>query len=309
MITTVTMNPSIDKLYTLDRFDLYEVMRVKQVSNTPGGKGLNVARVAALAGEPVTALGLIGGYNGQYLVSLLENTGIRARFTPVAAETRSCINAWDLSCGRSTEYLEPGAPVSQAEAARFLADFRAALADSDVITISGSLPEGLPGDWYGQLIALARGAGKPVLLDTSGETLRQGVLSRPTLIKPNTDEIAQLLGRQVESRQELVVAAKELQAQGIAYVVVSLGEEGALMACPEGVYSGRPPKITPVNTVGCGDSMVAGFAVGLARGLAPADMLRLAVAVSAANALTLATGHFLQEDFQRLLPQVDIARL
>ena len=113
----------------------------------------------------------------------------------------------------------------------------------------------------------------------------------------------------MNNREELISSAKKLQSMGIEVVVVSLGKDGALVVTDEGVYQGKPPKIQPVNTVGCGDSMVAAFAVGFARGYDIEEMLRYAVAVSAANALTMATGNYKTEDRDRILPQVEIERI
>ena len=152
MILTVTLNTSIDKLYLMDGIRPETVMRVKEVHNTAGGKGLNVSRVAAKLGETVTAVGFVGGFNGRYLESLVDSPLIRCAFTHVEAETRSCINCWDLSDGKSTEYLEPGAPVSPGEVARFLEDFDRELPGADVVTLSGSIPEGTPEDIYRSLI-------------------------------------------------------------------------------------------------------------------------------------------------------------
>ena len=304
MILTVTMNPSIDKLYMVEKNDLGTVMRVQQVVNTAGGKGLNVSRVASLLGEKVTATGIVGGHIGGYFESLIS--GFDCAFTHAASETRTCINVWDSAAGTSTEYLEPGAPVTEKEAEQFFADFQRELRQADVVTISGSLPKGVPQDSYERLIHFCREAGKTVLLDTSGENLRRGVKALPDFVKPNTDELAQLLGHPVQGMEEAIAAAKSLHEQGIRWVAVSLGADGAVLVCDEGVFHGKPPKITPKNTVGCGDSMVAGFAVGMARSMTPQDALRLAVAVSAANALTMSTGSYNDEDFQRLLPQVEI---
>lgn len=309
MILTVTLNTSIDKLYMLDSLTPYTVMRVRAVNNTAGGKGLNVSRICAQLGEDVTAMGFVGGFNGQYFESLITQPRIRKAFTHVAAETRSCINGWDSAKNLSTEYLEPGAPVTEAEVASFLTDFSRELMNADAVTISGSMPKGVPADCYARLISLCRDAKKPVLLDTSGETLRAAVKALPTFIKPNTDEIAQLLGHAPSSREELTQSAKRLHESGISVVAVSLGAEGALTVCDEGVFWGKPPKIDPKNTVGCGDSMVGGFAVAMVRGLGAQERLRMAVAVSTANALSMSTGGYEEADFERLLPQVEIRQL
>jgi len=309
MILTVTLTPSIDKLYMLDGLEPYSVMRVKEVRNTAGGKGLNVSRVAALLGEKVTAMGFVGGFVGQYFESLITEADICKAFTRVASETRSCVNGWDMARNASTEYLEPGAPVTEAEVDRFYADFIRALPTADVVTISGSVPKGAPADCYARLIAQCRDADKPVLLDTSGEALLAALKAKPTFVKLNTDEVAQLLGHEVNGFEECAAAAKRLHGEGISHVVISLGAEGALMVCGEGVWAGEPPRIRPRNTVGCGDSMVAGFAVSIVRKLLPEEGMRLSVAVSAANALSIGTGSFDPCDLEDLLPKIKIQRM
>ena len=306
MILTVTLNTSIDKLYLVESIRPETVMRVKEVHNTAGGKGLNVSRAAAKLGEPVTAMGFTGGFNGQYLESLLSSSRIRCAFTHTAGETRSWINCWDLSRGLSTEYLEPGEPVAAEDVARFLSDFIAALPEADVVTISGSLPKGVPDDLYCELIRRCRAAGVPVLVDTSGSRLVSAAAEKPTLIKPNMDEIVQLTGKSFTDEAGAVEALKQLYESGIPNVVLSMGAEGALLVCREGVFRGRPPKITPKNTVGCGDSMLAGFAVALARRLPAAEAFRMALAVSAASALSLLTGDFDPADYERLYPLVSV---
>lgn len=306
MITTVTLNASVDKLYLVEDVRPNTVMRVRQVSNTAGGKGLNVAKVAALCGMPVRAMGFLGGYAGGYVRSLLTAGGITPDFTEMSGETRSCINIRDLATGKHTEYLEPGVPVTSAELEAFLRQYEAALPAADVITISGSVPKGTPDDFYGKLVQAARQAGAPVFLDTSGALLKAGVAARPTLIKPNADEIEQLLGTRPTTREELLAAAQKLHQGGIEYVVLSLGAQGALLVCAAGSFWGVTPNIPVVNTVGCGDAMVAGFAVGLSRAMPPPEMLRFATAVSTANVLTVPTGYFEQADLQRLLTQVEV---
>lgn len=309
MILTVTLNTSIDKLYLMDGIRPETVMRVKEVHNTAGGKGLNVSRVAAKLGEKVAVAGFVGGFNGRYLESLVDNPLIRCAFTHVEAETRSCINCWDLSDGKSTEYLEPGAPVSPGEVARFLDDFDRELPGADVVTVSGSIPAGTPEDIYRDLIRRCRKAGVPVLVDTSGRLLVSAADEKPTLIKPNEDEIVQLLGHPVSGPEEAARALMDLHEGGIPYAVLSLGKEGAMLACSEGVFHGKPPEIVPRNTVGCGDSMTAGFAVGFARSLPVAETFRTALAVSAASALSLFTGDFDPAEYERLLPEISIRRI
>lgn len=309
MITTVTLNTAVDKLYLVEGSVPGSVMRVKEVFNTAGGKGLNVSKVAALAGEKVTATGFLGGFNGKYVASLLKSSGIDARFAEIGTETRSCINIRDLATGKHTEYLEPGAEITDSDLSEFLRIFRSVLPQSDVITISGSAPKGTPATFYGDIIKLCRGAATPVIADTSGELLIEAVNAKPTMIKPNIDELEQLLGEKAVSREQIISAAKRLHSGGIEYVAVSLGKEGSILVCGEGVFKGETPDIPVANTVGCGDSMVAGFAVSISRGYCAEEALRFATAVSTANALEIKTGHIKPENVEILLSQVRVTRL
>lgn len=309
MITTVTLNTAVDKLYLVEDVQPDTVMRVQRVSNTAGGKGLNVSKVAALCGAPVRAMGFLGGFAGGYVRSLLSAQGITPTFTEISGETRSCINIRNMATGRHTEYLEPGVPVTSEELNAFLQEFTKAVPDASVITVSGSVPKGTPNSFYATLVQTARNAGKPLLLDTSGALLRNAVAAKPTLIKPNTDEIEQLLGARPNTREEMLAAAEKLHKNGIDYVILSLGAQGALMACREGNFWGITPDIPVVNTVGCGDAMMAGFAVSMAKNKSPEEMLRFATAVSTANALTIPTGYFEQPDLERLLTQVKVEKL
>lgn len=309
MITTVTLNASIDKAYHMDtRLKNGTVMRVKSVRNSAGGKGLNVARVVCLCGAEIKATGLVGGYNGSYLEDLLDKDGISHRFYHIAGETRSCINILEEEFG-STEYLEPGCQITEEEETGFLAEFPEMIKDSSVVTMSGSVPQGMSGDIYCNMILLAKEAGKQVILDTSGEALKQALSSCPTMVKPNREELELLFQKKIRSREELMEGAGKLADRGIPYVVVSLGGEGALMVCEQGTFQGKPPKIEAVNTVGCGDSMVGAFAVALERGEEPQEALKFAVAVASANALSPNTGDFEPKIMKELLEQVNVSRL
>lgn len=309
MILTVTLNPAIDKLYVVDALAPYTVMRVREVCATAGGKGLNVSRVAALSGERVTAMGFAGGHNGALFESLICEPTIEKAFTHIVAATRTCINVRDTQTNKSTEFLEPGSPVSREELQVFLTDFKRRLAQADVVTISGSMPAGTPVDFYAELICLAKEQGKPVLLDTSGAALKAAVQQNPAWVKPNTDEVRDILAVDIENRAQLIAAARQLHEQGVAHVAVSMGKEGVLVVCAQGVFHGVTPDIPVVNTVGCGDSMLAGFAVGTARGWSVEETIRYGVAVSTANALTKETGSFRQEDLETVLPLIEVRRV
>lgn len=309
MILTVTLNAAVDKLYKVKTLEPYGVMRVCEVRSTAGGKGMNVSRVAALAGEAVTAMGFVGGWNGRLFESLVVEGEIEKRFTPVQGETRSCINVWDSAVNRSTELLEPGSPVTQREQEAFVESFTAQLARADAVVLSGSLPCGVPANFYARLIRQAKSAGRPVLLDTSGEALRASLPACPDFIKPNAEELCQLLGCEVRTQAEMLRAARQLHGQGIGMVAVSRGRDGVLVVSDTGEYCGITPDVPVVNTVGCGDSMVAGFAVGLVRKMGAQEQIRYAVALSTANALTPETGSFRRADLAALLSKVHVQKL
>ncbi len=305
MILTVTLNPSLDRLYHVDSLTPGTVTRVREVHPTAGGKGLNVARVAYALGETVTMAGLLGGHSGNAILDMLPQE-MTAAFTPVQSETRICINVRDCTAKRHTEFLEPGASVTAEEIDAFLTNYRELLLQCDAVTLSGSLPQGCPIDFYTTLIHAAHAAQKPVLLDTSGAALIAGAGALPTLMKPNADEIAQLTGCKAEALPEVAKAALQLCASGIGMVVVSLGKHGALVACDGKLYRATTPDLPVVNTVGCGDSMLAGFAVGIARGESCEMCIRMGMAAATANALTESTGSIRAQDYTDLLPQITV---
>ena len=309
MILTVTMNVAIDKRYVVEDFRIGSVMRVKECSYTAGGKGLNVSKVARISGGDVTATGIAAGHAGEYVTEELEKTGVKSDFVKVRGESRSCINIYDEKSGSQTEFLEPGVTVTAGDIKRFTDKYSGLLKKADIVSVSGSVPKGVESDFYNTLIELAGKDKKPILVDTSGELLKNAVLSKPDFIKPNTDEIEMLLGRKPESEKEIIYSAERLHNSGIKYVAVSLGKDGAVLVCEEGVYRGFTPDIPVINTVGCGDSMVAEFAVGISRREPAEEIFRKAIAVSTANALRVETGFYLKEDMEKILPQVRITKI
>lgn len=308
MITTVTLNASIDKVYRIDRLKKGTIMRVKELSSTPGGKGLNVAKAVKLCGGQVLATGFAGGHAGAYLEEQLDRIGVGHRFQHIGGETRSCINILDED-GISTELLEPGAVISRREMEEFLELYQDVLEESRVVAISGSLPRGVEPCIYADLIHMAKDRGMLTILDSSGDALRKGLEAIPYMIKPNREELEAYLRRSLTDERELIRAAKEIREMGIKIVVLSLGEDGAIAVSDSGIYRGRPPEVKAVNPAGCGDAMVAAFAVAFERGQGVEEALRYAIAVSAANTLTMTTGDFHPSDVDRLFCAVQLEKL
>ena len=309
MILTVTLNAAIDKRYVVEGFRTGEVNRVKECTYVPGGKGLNVSKPASIYGAEVVATGFAGGHAGAYIEDALKPFGIKSAFYHVDAESRSCINIWDEVNQVQTEFLEPGFTLTEEDFAGFEEKFRQLVKEAKVVAMSGSVPKGLDGTAYQRLVKIVKEAGIPVILDTSGKLLEMGIEAIPTMIKPNIDEIRMLTGKRCDDISEIIDAAKAIHERGVKIVAVSLGAEGSLAVGDEGIFRACVPKIDAVNTVGCGDSMIAGFALGLSKGLPLEETLRLASAISAAAAMREETGFFVMEDMEKLLPQIEITRL
>lgn len=304
MIGTVTLNAAIDKRYVVDELKEGTVNRVVECRYTAGGKGLNVSRVVRLLGEQVAATGFLGGYAGRYIDEKIQQQGIETDFVAIGGESRSCINLYDRLNGSQTELLEPGGTVSEREQEQLLERVEGMAARCEVVVLSGSLPQGVDSAFYGKLIRMIKKKGKKALLDTSGEALRMGIKAGPYLVKPNSSELSGLYGGQ-EGEGEKV---RKLLNMGIEVAAVSLGSQGAAVAAGRQLYRIHVPQVQAVNTVGCGDAMMAGFAVGLSRGYEVEQLLRFAAAVSVANALQEGTGYIEPEDVRRLLPKIQIER-
>lgn len=309
MILTVTLNAAIDKRYVVEDFKVGEVNRVKECVYTPGGKGLNVSKPAAIAGAKVIATGFVGGHAGKYIEAELKPFGIESAFYHMEEESRSCINIWDAINKKQTEFLEPGFTVSEADFMGFVEKFKELVKEADVVAMSGSVPKGLDETTYQKLVQIVKEAGKKVILDTSGKLLTAGIEAKPTMIKPNIDEIRMLTGKTCDDLNEIIVAAEQIHKDGVEVVAVSLGGDGSIVVCADGVYRAIVPKIDAVNTVGCGDSMIAGFALGFSENLPVVECLKKASAISAASALREETGFFVMEDMEKIHQKVEIQKI
>ena len=269
MILTVTANASIDKRCVVDDFTDGEVNRIRECVYSAGGKGLNVSHAAHIAGEEVTATGFLGGHAGHFIEEELQKEGIISDFVWCRGESRSCLNIWNEAKKEQTEFLEPGFSITSDKEEELVNKVRGLLPKVSVMTISGSVPKGSGSGLYKKLVSLGNGMGKKVILDTSGKLLSESLEAdeKPFLIKPNMDEIRMLTGKNVSSVEEIKEAADVLHAKGIPTVVISMGGDGAVMSAREGVFRAVVPKINAVKTVGGGDSMIGGFAVGFTAGL------------------------------------------
>lgn len=307
MILTITLNPSVDVAYPLENLVLDKVNRVGQVRKTAGGKGLNVTRVLADSGEQVVASGFLGGRLGDYIEENLPR-GVEPAFFRIAGETRNCI-AILHDGGQQTEILEAGPSLSEAEGQAFLDHFAGLLEPATVVVLSGSLPAGLPTDYYVSLLELARRAGKPVVLDCSGEALRAVLMSdqKPTVIKPNNEELSDLLGLEVtKDINQLKEVLQDQLFAGIDWIVVSLGAGGAFAKHGDQFYRVTIPKIDVVNPVGSGDATVAGIASAICHQEEDADLLKKANVLGMLNAQEEMTGHVNMANYDKLYQKLKV---
>ncbi|MGW0555552.1 1-phosphofructokinase family hexose kinase [Streptomyces sp. NPDC002926] len=300
MILTVTLNTALDITYRVGALTRHASHPVSEVRERPGGKGLNVARVLAALGHETVVTGFAGGPTGAVLRELLAPLAPHDALVPTAGTTRRTIAVVD-DAGDTTQLNEPGPAVSAEEWAMFLSSYASHLRDAEAVALCGSLPPGIHVGAYAELIRRARGAGVPVLLDTSGEPLRRGIAARPDLVKPNADELAKLTG----SREPLR-ATRDARRRGAHTVVASLGADGVLAATPDGVWQAIPPAPLKGNPTGAGDSAVAGLLSGLVEQLAWPDRLSRAVALSAATVLAPAAGEFDAGAYEDLLPRIAV---
>ncbi|WP_042477354.1 1-phosphofructokinase [Bacillus ndiopicus] len=284
MITTITLNAAIDQVYEMDSFIVGQTNRVINKRQQGGGKGVNVARVITALGGQACISGFVGGLNGKKIDLLLKEEKMHAEFVHIAGESRVCLTVIDKQTENITELLEQGPTIQPEEWQRLLLWLKEQTKKSTYFVLSGSLPKGLPTTAYATMITLLKQKGARVMLDTSGEALYEGVRAVPFAIKPNEDEVTQLLGKAVESEQDLIQAGERLQALGIEHICFSLGAKGALFINESGVFRVNAPKIEVVNTVGSGDSFLGGLTYKLSQGAPYSEAYKWAVACGSANA-------------------------
>ena len=298
MIYTVTFNPSLDYVVQVDDFAVGEINRTRTESIYPGGKGINVSLVLQNLGLSSVALGFTAGFSGAEIERLLQEAGCRCDFIAAKAGY-SRINTKIIS-GAETALNGQGPQLSEAELAALFNKLRR-LTQDDVLVLAGSIPASLPDNIYEQILELLQPVGTRVVVDATGDLLLKVLKYRPFLIKPNHEELGEFFGRgPLLTEEEILAAAQKLQQQGARNVLVSRGANGALLLDENGrMHKQASPKGTLVNSVGAGDSMVAGFLAGYLQTQDYDAALRLGVAAGSASAFKvwLAT----REDVEKLL--------
>ena len=305
MILTVTANPTIDRVYFVEDFELGKVHRVERVARSAGGKGINVARVAGIIGSQTAAMGFVGGYTGEFIKSEVEKQGIKNLFTDIEGETRTCVNVSD-SNGKSGEILEAGPEITADEKVKFIKEFNENIDKYQVICLSGSLPKGLTPEFYAELVSIAKAKNKKIIVDTSGKALEEILKSKPYMVKPNDDELSELMKRKIVSDEDIKEALLFLYEKGVEVPFLSLGKNGSAAMADGKCCRFITPNVSVVNTVGSGDSAVAGVAAGIDMGYSTEDAIRLGMAAGVANTQFEQTGFVTKELVDKFFKQIEI---
>ncbi|UEC43979.1 MAG: Putative ATP-dependent 6-phosphofructokinase isozyme 2 [Methanothrix sp.] len=300
-IVSLSINPTIDKSSTVDQVVAERKLRCTAPIFEPGGGGVNVSRAIKKLGGESTLIYAAGGLSGGMLRGLLEEEGLTSRLVPIEGMTRESFAVLEESTGRQFRFGMPGPQMRGEEWEGALEEVAATAPQSGFIVASGSLPPGVPADFYGQVAKVGKRAGSKVIVDTSGDPLKKALDEGVYLIKPNLREFRELLDRDLREEAEIEAGARELVAGGgCELLVISLGSAGALFVSRDGVAHMRPPTVSIVSKVGAGDSMVAGITLSLARGMAPQDAVLFGIASGAAAVMTPGSELCRREDAERL---------
>lgn len=298
MIYTVTLNPSIDFIVRLDSLALGSVNRMTSDDKFAGGKGINVSRILKRLDIENTAIGFIGGFTGRFVKDGLVDEGIATKFVEVSEDTRINVK---VKAGEETEINGAGPHISTEKLEELEAIF-AGLSSEDTVVFAGSAPSSLGNQVYNTLIPIAKKAGAEVVCDFEGQTLLDALNYQPLLVKPNNHELADIFGVELNGLADIEKYAREILAKGAKNVIISMAGDGALLVTPEAAYFAKPIKGTVKNSVGAGDSMVAGFTGEYVKSGDPIEALKWGVACGTATTFSddLATAEFIKETYQKV---------
>ncbi|PNZ68709.1 1-phosphofructokinase [Staphylococcus croceilyticus] len=303
MIYTVTFNPSIDYIMFTDGFELKGLNRAKATYKFAGGKGINVSRVLKTLGVQSTALGFAGGFPGDFIANTLQQSDIKTDFIKVDDDTRINVK---LKSGDETEINAPGPNVTAEQFQSLLTQIKQITAE-DTVIVAGSVPKSIPSDAYAQIASITQQTGAKLVVDAEKDLVNTVLKYQPLFIKPNKDELEEMFNMTVTSDEDVVKYGREILKEGAQSVIISLGGDGAIYIDDKRSIKAQNPKGQVVNTVGSGDSTVAGMVAGLESGLSLEDAFQQAVASGTATAFTedLAT----IEDIENIKLQVTVTVL
>ena len=303
MIYTLTLNPSVDLIVSLERFCEGRVNLSDNEYKLPGGKGINVSQVLKNLGHESTALGFVGGFTGNFIVDELKKRKVDTDFIEVSGDTRINIKMKDT---KAESEINGNSPAITKEDLKDLMKKLNELKKDDLLVMSGSVPKTLSSSIYKEILEGLKEEVK-VIVDTKGEALEEVLKANPFLVKPNNHELEDLFNVKISGIEDTIRYGKKLQEMGAVNVVVSLAGEGAILIGEEKIYRGNVPRGTVVNSVGAGDSLVGGFAAGLLEDLSIEECFRKGIASGSASAFSenLCTS----EAVEKLLKEIEIVEM
>lgn len=282
MIYTLTLNPSIDYVLRIEQFDDGQTIRSKSEEKYPGGKGIMVSKLLKNLGAKSINIGFLGGFTGEFIKNKLENLGVDQEFTKISDDSRINVK---LKYDTETEINAQGPQIKEEEIEDFL-NYLDELEEDDFVIISGSIPKSLGDDFYRVIVNLLEMNNVRFALDTSGKKLFKLSSYKPFLVKPNKDELSEIFEDKIDSDEKIVKYARKLIDQGAENVIVSLGKDGSMFVDNNIAYKAKPIEGKLINSVGSGDSMVAGYIYGYMKGLSKIDSYKLAIACGSATAFS-----------------------
>ncbi|MBM7581703.1 1-phosphofructokinase [Caldicoprobacter guelmensis] len=309
MITTVTLNPCIDRMVTVEKFIYGGLNRIIDSRVDAAGKGINVAVALHQLGEKAFCIGFNYTERGRMIRDFLDSSGIPYDFVEVEGEVRVNLKVFDLSQGVVTEINESGYPVLLEHIEKLKDKIDMYAPKSSMMVFSGSVPRGVMTSIYRELIEQAKRYGVLCVLDAEGELLLEGIKAQPYLIKPNLYELEKATGKTLTTYGEIVRAAKVFLEKGVRIVGVSMGSQGAMIIDEKEAYYAHPVPVEVKGTAGAGDSMVAGFCIAIKEGAGLKDMLRYGVAAATASVVREGTLLCTREGFESMLPRVEIEKV
>jgi len=309
-IATITINPAIDIFVNVSRVEPTRKLRCSAPKRDPGGGGINVARVAHRLGASVAAIYPTGGAIGKLLQRLVEREGIASVVTPSHVETRENFTAFENDTGDQYRFVLPGSALYRAEWESCLDKLATLPEKPKIVVASGSIPPGVPDDFFAMVARHAKGFSAKMVLDTSGAALKAALAEGVTLIKPNQVELGDFVGHRLDNDADRIAAARKLIAdKRVEAVALTLGEDGALLVTADGTWRSEPMHIEVVSSVGAGDSFLGGMVAAIAAG-APLDQaFRMGVAAGSAAVMSPGTELCHEADVKRLLEEVKISEI
>jgi len=308
LIVTLTINPAIDRIFSVDRLAFEDRAYINSIRESAGGRGINASRVIQSFGGETMAVLISGGDSGKRLEEHLAAGGFEVSVVPIQNAIRTNLTITDKH-GLTVNLNEAGPTLAKSEVSRVERTVRSALGKAKWLLVCGSLPPGVPPSFYARLITMARQKNVHTLLHADGEALREGIEARPTVVTPNQKEAERLLGRTLLTRTQHLEAAAQIRAMGPESVVLSLGSRGAVGAFGDGLMEALPPRVDAVCPIGAGDALTAAYAWSATRKANSAEALRWGVAAGTASArlpgMNFATLHQAEEIYH----QVELRRV